>query len=149
MLKEFKEFISRGNVMDLAIGVMIGAAFSSIVSSVVNDLITPVIGAVFGKIDFSNLYLVLDGKSFPSLSAAKEAGAPVLAYGSFLTAVINFLIIAFCVFLLSKAINRLVHRNEADQAEETVAQTKICPFCKTEIPRDATRCPNCTSELAD
>lgn len=146
MLKEFKEFIYRGNVMDLAVGVMIGAAFSSIVSSVVGDLITPIIGAVFGKIDFSSLYIVLRGKSYPTLAAAREAGAPVLAYGSFLTAVINFLIIAFCVFLISKAINRLVRKKPEPAAEPA---TKLCPFCRTEIPKGATRCPHCTSELAD
>lgn len=146
MLKEFKKFVSRGNVMDLAVGVMIGAAFSSIVSSVVNDLVTPIIGAIFGKLDFSSLYLILRGKSYPTLAAAKEAGAPVLAYGSFLTAVINFLIIALCVFLLSKAVNRLARRKPAPAAEPT---TKLCPFCKTEIHKDATRCPHCTSELAD
>lgn len=148
MGKDFKKFILRGNVMDLAVGVMIGAAFSAIVTSLVNDLITPVIGAVFGKVNFSNLFVVLnlDGEKYPSLAAAKAAGVPVLAYGSFLTAVLNFLIIAFCVFLLSRGVNRLVRRNEKPVPEPDV---KICPFCKTEIHKDATRCPHCTSELPD
>lgn len=148
MLKEFKEFISRGNVMDLAVGVMIGAAFSAIVTSVVNDLIMPVIGAIFGKVDFSNFYIVLNGKSFATLAAAKAAGAPVFAYGNFLTALINFLIIAFCVFLLSKGVNRLMQSRKRPEAPAEPA-TKICPFCKTEIPKDAVRCPHCTSRLEE
>lgn len=144
MLKEFKEFALRGNVIDLAVGVIIGAAFSAIVTSVVNDIIMPLISAIFGKIDFTNLFVALNGESYATLAAAQEAGAPVFAYGSFLTAVLNFLIIAFCIFLLVKGINKLSRKKETAPPAPT---TKICPYCFSEVNIAATRCPNCTSEL--
>lgn len=123
MLKEFRDFIARGNVMDMAVGIIIGAAFTAIVSSMVADLINPVIGVVTGGIDFSNLFINLGEGEFASLAAAKEAGAPVFAYGAFLTAVINFLIVAFVVFLLVKLVNR-VKEAAVRKAEEAPAEEK-------------------------
>lgn len=134
-VKEFKEFISKGNVIDLAVGVIIGGAFTGIVTSLNEDIITPLLG-VFGGVDFSNLKITL-GTSETS---------PILTYGSFLTAVINFLITAFVVFCLVKAINN-VSKKVIHEKEEEVT-TKKCPYCKSEIPVEATRCPHCTSELS-
>ena len=143
MFKEFKAFIMRGNVLDLAVAVIIGAAFGAIVTSAVNDVIMPPIGMLLGKVDFKDFFLSLDGQSFPTLAAAKAAGAPVIAYGLFLNAVINFLIVGFAVFLVVRAANKL--QKPAPAAEAT---TKDCPFCFTAIPILAKRCPNCTSQLA-
>jgi large conductance mechanosensitive channel len=143
MFKEFKAFIMRGNVLDLAVAVIIGAAFGAIVTSAVNDVIMPPIGMLLGKVDFKDFFLSLDGQSFPTLAAAKAAGAPVIAYGLFLNAVINFLIVGFAVFLVVRAANKL--QKPAPAAEAT---TKDCPFCFTAIPIPAKRCPNCTSQLA-
>lgn len=141
---EFKEFIMRGNVMDMAVGVIIGGAFSSIVSSLVNDIIMPVITLVTGKISFKDLFIALDGGSYPSLAAAQEAGASVLAYGNFIQMIVEFLIIAFSIFVVIKAINKLRRPKEAP-AEAPA--TKICPYCKSEIHIDAVKCPYCASEL--
>ena len=145
MFKEFKTFIARGNVMDLAIAVIIGAAFGKIVTSLVEGVLMPPLGLALGKVDFSSLFYVLDStKGVPaSLAEAKTKGVPVIAYGAFINDIINFLIIAFVVFLMVKAINRL-HR----PAEAPAPTTKACAFCRTDIPLAATRCPNCTSELA-
>lgn len=145
MLKEFKEFAMRGNMIDLAVGIIIGAAFSNIVNSLVNDIIMPPIGMLIGKVDFSNLFLSLDGTSYPSLEAAKSAGAATFNYGIFINYIINFIIVAFAVFLLVRAINRMTRKPEPTSAEPT---TKECPFCISTIPVKATRCPNCTSELS-
>ena len=142
MVKEFKEFIMRGNVMDMAVGVIVGGAFNTIVSSLVNDVIMPVISLATGKIDFSNLFIALDGGEYANLAAAQEAGASVFAYGSFIQAVIQFLIIAFCIFMVVKGMNKL--RKPEPEAAPT---TKVCPFCKNEVPLEATRCGFCTSEL--
>jgi len=142
MLKEFREFIARGNMIDLAIGIVIGAAFGKIITSLVNDVIMPPIGLLLGKVDFSNLFINLSGTAYASLDEAKKAGAATLNYGVFLNTVIEFLIIAFVIFLLVKQINRL--KRPAPAAAPT---TKECPFCFTEIPIKATRCPHCTSEL--
>jgi len=142
MVKEFKEFIMRGNVMDMAVGVIVGGAFSAIVNSLVNDVIMPVISLATGKIDFSNLFIALDGGEYANLAAAQEAGASVFAYGSFIQAVIQFLIIAFCIFMVVKGMNKL--RKPEPEAAPT---TKVCPFCKNEVPIEATRCGFCTSEL--
>lgn len=142
IVKEFKEFIMRGNVMDMAVGVIVGGAFSSIVNSLVNDVIMPVISLATGKIDFSNLFIALDGGEYANLAAAQEAGASVFAYGSFIQAVIEFLIIAFCIFMVVKGINKM--RKPEPAAAPT---TKVCPFCKNEVPIEATRCGFCTSEL--
>lgn len=136
IIKEFKEFISRGNVIDLAVGVIIGGAFTGIVTSLNADIITPVLG-MFGGVDFSNLKL--------TLGLAKNA--PVLTYGNFLTAVINFLITAAVVFLLVKVINNITKK--MSPKEEAKITTKVCPYCKTEIPVDAVRCPHCTTELSE
>ncbi|NLE99524.1 MAG: large conductance mechanosensitive channel protein MscL [Anaerolineales bacterium] len=144
MLKEFKEFITRGNMIDLAIGVIIGGAFGAIVSSLVNDIIMPPIGLLLGKVNFSNLFIDLSGKGYETLQAAKDAGAATINYGSFINTVINFLIIALVIFLVVKQINRL--RKPAAPAAPT---TKDCPYCRTAIPIKATRCPNCTSQLAE
>jgi large conductance mechanosensitive channel len=143
MLKEFKEFIMRGSVLDLAIGVIIGGAFGKIVSSLVNDVIMPPIGLLLGKVDFSNLFINLSGTKYNTLAAAQAAGAPTLNYGVFLNTIIEFLIIALVIFLMVRQINKLF-KPKAAPAEPT---TKTCPFCQTEIPIKAVRCPHCTSEL--
>jgi large conductance mechanosensitive channel len=144
MLKEFKEFASRGNVIDLAVGVIIGAAFGKIVTSVVNDLIMPPIGLLLGGIDFSDFFVALDGVSYPTLAAAQEASAPTLNYGRFVNTVIEFLIVAFAVFLLVKQINRL----KKAPPEAPAQDVRDCPFCISRSPLAAKRCPHCTSQLA-
>jgi large conductance mechanosensitive channel len=144
VLKEFKEFAMRGNVMDLAVGVIIGAAFGKIVSSLVEDLLMPPLGQLLGKVDFSGLYFSLDGKSYDSLAAAKAAHAATMNYGVFLNTVVNFLIVAFCVFLVVKWINRFA----AKPAPAAAPTTKDCPQCAMAIPLAAKRCGHCTSQLA-
>lgn len=144
MLKEFKEFAMRGNVLDMAIGIIIGAAFGKIVSSFVADVLMPPIGLLLGKVDFSNLFINLSGQSFPSVDAAKAAGAATLNYGMFLNTVIDFLIVAFAIFLLIKQVNRFT----AKQAEAPAAPTtQECPRCLSQIPIKATRCAHCTSDV--
>jgi large conductance mechanosensitive channel len=140
MLKEFREFIARGNVLDLAVAVIIGAAFGKIITSLVDGIIMPPIGLLLGKVDFSNLMIDLSGVHPATLAEAKEKGLPVLAYGAFLNDVISFLIIAFVIFLIVKAMNS---RKRAE-----AATTKDCPYCLSAIPLAATRCSGCTSELA-
>jgi len=142
LLKEFKEFISKGNVLDMAVGVIVGGAFNTIVQSLVNDIIMPVISLATGKIDFSNLFISLNGEKYASLAAAQEAGASVFAYGSFIQNILQFLIVAFALFMVIKGINKL-----QKPAPEAAPTTKICPFCKNEVPLEATRCGFCTSEL--
>jgi len=144
LLKEFKEFAMRGNVMDLAVGVIIGAAFGKIVSSLVEDVLMPPLGQLLGKVDFSGLYFSLDGKSYDSLTAAKAAHAATLNYGVFLNTIVNFLIVAFCVFLMVKWINRFA----AKPAPAAAPITKDCPQCAMSIPLAAKRCGHCTSQLA-
>src|SRR3546814_897548 len=145
MWKEFKEFVLRGNVIDLAIAVIIGAAFGKITTSLVNDVIMPPLGLLLGDLDFSDFFINLSGGAdYPSLQAAKAAGAVTLNYGAFITTVINFLIIAFVIFMVIRQINRLKRKEEAPAAAPT---EKNCPFCVTAIPLKATRCPHCTSEL--
>ncbi|AAR36188.1 large conductance mechanosensitive channel protein MscL [Geobacter sulfurreducens] len=141
MFKEFKEFAMKGNVVDLAIGVIIGGAFGKIVTSVVNDIVMPPIGLLMGKMDFSNLFIDLSGKGYESLKAAKDAGAPVISYGAFINTVLDFVIVAFVIFLVIKQINRL--KKEPVPAPP---DTKECAFCCSAIPIKATRCPHCTSE---
>ncbi len=143
MLKDFKAFIMRGNVMDLAVGVIIGAAFGKIVSSFVSDILMPPIGLLLGKVDFSNLFISLSGEKFKSLADAQAAGAPTLNYGLFLNNVIDFLIVALVIFLLIRGLTKLTKKEEAP-AEVT---TRDCPYCQTSISKKATRCPNCTSEV--
>jgi large conductance mechanosensitive channel len=146
MLKEFREFINRGNVIDLAIAVIIGGAFGRIVSSFVKDILMPPIGLLLGRVDFANLYINLSGQPYDSLAAAQEAGAPTINYGLFLNAVIDFILIAVVIFLIVRQINRLQRPKEKPAEEPT---TKECPHCWTTIPIKATRCPNCTSQLAE
>jgi large conductance mechanosensitive channel len=142
MLKEFKEFIMRGSVLDLAIGVIIGGAFGKIISSLVTDVLMPPIGMLLGKVDFSNLFLNLSGGNYASLADAQAAGAATLNYGLFINNIINFLIIALVIYMIVKQVNRLQKPQPA--AEPT---SKECQFCKTSIPIKATRCPHCTSQL--
>ena len=153
-LNEFKKFAMRGNVIDMAVGIIIGAAFGKIVDSLVKDVIMPPIGLLLGKVDFSNLYLVLkSGASdavYNSLAAAQADGAVTLNYGLFLNAVISFTIVVFAVFILIKAINNLrakIDKKEAQDAAKAAPKTKICPYCCSEIAAAAVRCPNCTSDL--
>ena len=147
-LGEFRKFIARGNVMDMAVGVIIGGAFGNIVTSLVNDIIMPLIGKVTGGIDFSNWFISLDGSHYKTLKAAQEAGAATLNYGNFISLIINFIIIAFCIFLVVRAMNKFDEKLHPPVAEEA-PKTKICPYCKSEIPIDATRCPHCTSQLEE
>ena len=142
MLKEFKEFAIKGNVIDLAVGIILGVAFGAIVSSLVNDIIMPPIGLLLGKINFADLFINLSGTAYTSLKAAKDAGAATINYGVFLNAVINFIIVAFVVFLLVKQINRM--KKQPAPAEPN---TKECKYCLSTIPLKATRCPHCTSQL--
>lgn len=146
MLKEFKEFAIRGNMMDLAVGVIIGGAFNSLVTSLVDNIIMPLISIVAGKLDFSNWFIALDGNHYSTLAEAQKAGAATLNYGTFISGFINFLIMAFVVFLIVKGMNTLRSKVEKPAEPETPT-TKICPYCKTEISIEATRCPHCTSEL--
>jgi len=142
MFKEFKAFVMRGNVVDMAIGIIIGLAFGKIVTSLVNDVIMPPIGLLLGKIDFANLFINISGQSFPTLAVAKAAGAATINYGMFINTIIDFIIVAFVIFLLVRQINRM--KKPAPAAALT---TKECPFCYSAIPIKATRCPNCTSQL--
>ena len=144
MLKEFKEFAMRGNVIDLAVGVIIGAAFGTIVKSLVDDIIMPPIGLLVGGLDFTNLFVSLSGEHYASLAAAKAAGAPTINYGIFLNNVLNFVIVAFAIFLLVRQINRLKRETPVPPPAPT---EKPCPYCISTIPLAATRCPHCTSEL--
>jgi large conductance mechanosensitive channel len=147
-VKEFKQFISRGNVIDLAVGVIIGSSFTAIVNSLVNNIVTPLITLITGKVSVKELFVALDGKEYESLEAATEAGVATLGYGLFLQAVIDFIIIAFVIFLMVKAINKVRDiGKKPDQPSEEAPTTKECPFCKSEINIEATRCPNCTSQL--
>lgn len=144
MFQEFKTFIMRGNVMDLAIGVIIGAAFGAIVGSLVGDVIMPPIGMLMSGVNFNDVFYALDGKSYPSLAEATKAGAPIIAYGKFLMTILNFLIISFVIFMIVKQINRLQKPAPAPPPPPM----KDCPMCTTSIPAAAKRCPACTSELA-
>lgn len=148
MFKEFKEFTLRGNVVDMAVGIIIGAAFGTIVKSLVDDIIMPPVGLLLGGVDFANLFILLKAGSpaapYASLADAQTAGAVTINYGVFINAVISFLIVAFVMFLLIRSINRLRREEEAPAAEPT---TKECPYCLSTIPIKATRCAHCTSEL--
>ena len=143
MLKEFKKFALRGNMIDLAVGMIIGSAFTGIVNSLVNDIIMPVVSIFTGKVDFTNWFISLDGSYYPTLYAAQAAGAATFNYGTFISNVINFIIMAFVVFMFVKLMNRLSHKEEAPAAPTT----KKCPYCQSEISIEATRCPHCTSDL--
>jgi large conductance mechanosensitive channel len=144
MLKEFRDFAMRGNVLDLAVGFIMGAAFGKIVTSLVADIIMPPIGLILGKVDFTNLYINLSGKEYETLADAKKAGAATINYGLFLNNIIDFLIVAFAVFLLVKQVNRFLPK---PPPPPPAVPTKPCTYCTTVIPAAATRCPHCTSEL--
>jgi large conductance mechanosensitive channel len=143
MLQDFKAFVMKGNVLDLAVAVIIGAAFGTIVTSLVNDILMPPIGMILGGMDFKDLFVSLNGLSYANLAAAKTAGAPVVAYGLFLNAVVNFLIIAFAIFLVVRMASRFQRAPEPAPAPET----KECAYCCASVPLKATRCPQCTSAL--
>ena len=141
MLNEFKEFALKGNVVDMAIGVVIGGAFGNIVTSVVNDIFMPIVSLLTGGLDFSNWFISLDGSKYATLAAAQEAGAATLNFGVLISTIINFIIIALCLFGVVKVMNRL------KKPEAPAKPARKCPFCKSEIDDEATRCPHCTSEL--
>ena len=145
MFKEFKDFAVKGNVMDMAIGVIIGSAFGKIVSSLLSDILMPPIGLLMGKVDFSSLFISLNGQSYPSLAAAKAAGAPTINYGLFLNTALDFVIVAFVIFLVIKQLNKL--KKPAPAAAPSAPTTKPCKYCLSEIPIKATRCAHCTSEI--
>ncbi len=142
MLKEFKEFAMRGNVLDMAIGIIIGAAFGKIITSLVSDIIMPPIGKLLGKVDFTNLFITLGDGGFKTLKEAQAAGAPTINYGLFFNTVIDFVIVAFVIFLIVKQVNRFKKK-----PPEEAPATKECPFCISQVPLKAVRCPNCTSDL--
>ena len=142
MLKEFKEFALKGNMIDLAVGVIIGGAFNSLVTSLVENIIMPILSLVTGKIDFSNLFIALDGNTYKTLAQAQKAGASTINYGLFVTGLLNFIIMAFVIFMIVKAMNKL-----REKTVEEKTTKKICPYCQSEISIQATRCPHCTSQL--
>ena len=142
MLDEFKKFAIKGNIIDMSVGVIIGTAFGKIITSLVNDIVMPLMSTLTGKIDFTKLFIALDGKTYENIEVAKDAGASTLNYGAFITSVIDFLIIAFCIFIF---VNKLIGKKKKDEP----VTTKFCPYCKTKIDMDAIRCPNCTSELIE
>ena len=141
---EFKEFAMKGNVLDMAVGIIIGAAFGGIVNSLVKDIITPPLGLILGKVNFADLFLSLDGKSYASLAAAQAAGAPTINYGLFINTIINFLIVALAIFVVIRQVNAMKRKPAPPQPN-----TKECDFCKESIPKAAVRCPHCTSDLSD
>jgi len=146
MLKEFKEFALKGSLLDLAIGFILGGAFGKIVSSFVNDIIMPPIGLLLGKVPFKDLFVSLNGEKYATLALAQEAGAPTLNYGNFISLLIDFVIVAFVLFLIIRQVNRLRKLTEKPAAPAAPV-TKECPYCQTTISIKATRCPNCTSQL--
>ena len=143
MAKDFREFAARGNVIDLAVGVIIGAAFGKIVTSLVNDVVMPPIGMAIGRVDFRNLFVALDRQAYASLADAQQAGAPTINYGQFMNTVFEFLIVAFVIFMMVRQLNRLKTPEPTPPKDDS----RDCPYCVSRIPVKATRCPNCTSEL--
>ena len=143
MLMEFKDFIMRGNVVDMAVGIVIGVAFGKIVTSLVNDIIMPPIGLLLGKVNFQDMYINLSGKTYASLDAARAAGVPTINYGVFLNTVLDFIIVAFVIFLVIHTMSRI----KRPVVKHHEPKTKDCPYCVSSIPIKATRCPNCTSQL--
>lgn len=141
LISEFNEFAIKGNVIDMAVGIVIGVAFGAVVNSLVKDIIMPPIGMLQGGVDFADLFIALNGESYPSLAAATAAGAPTINYGVFINTVVNFLIVSLALFLILKPINRL------KKPEQKEPDTKDCPYCKESIPKGAVRCPHCTSDL--
>lgn len=149
MLKEFKEFALKGNMIDLAVGMIIGTAFNKIVTSLVNDMIMPLLSLLTGRIDFTTLFIALDGEHYNKLADAEAANAAVFKYGSFISGIIDFLIMAFVVFILVKQLNKLRNYRQKNVTVQEVATTKTCPYCFSELNINATRCPHCTSVLED
>ncbi|ARU60669.1 large-conductance mechanosensitive channel [Tumebacillus avium] len=149
MIKEFREFATKGNIFDLAIGVVIGAAFGKIVTSFTNDILMPPIGLLLGQVDFSNLYINLSSTSYASLAEAQKAGAPTINYGLFINNVLDFLIIAFTIFLVIRQLNKLKRKKDTPAVAAADPTTKDCPYCLETIPLKATRCGHCTSLLED
>ncbi len=145
---EFKKFLLRGNVVDLAVGVIIGAAFQAIVKSLVDDVVMPVISLITNGVDFSNWFVALDGNEYATLAEAQAAGAAVMTYGNFISAVFNFVIMAFVIFCLIKLINKVTDKFKKEEAPAP-ATTKVCPYCQSEVSIKATKCPHCTSELTE
>lgn len=143
MFKEFKEFAMKGNMLELAVGVIIGGAFGKIVTSLVNDIIMPVVGLLVGRVNFSNLFITLGRGDFNTIEEAKNAGIPTINYGIFINNIIDFLIVAFSIFIVIKQINKFTKKNN----ESTIPKKKTCQYCYTEINQKANKCPNCTSEL--
>lgn len=142
MLDEFKKFIMRGNVVDMAVGIIIGAAFGKIVSSLVSDVLMPPLGLVMGKIDFSDMFINLSDTHVETLAEAKAASLPVIAYGQFINSIVDFVIVSFAIFMLVKQVNRFTAK-----PEEPKKEPRLCPYCKGEIHEDAVKCPHCTSDL--
>ena len=142
MFKEFKEFAMKGNVLDMAVGIIIGAAFGKIITSFVSDILMPPLGLLLGKMDFSSMFINLSGQSYPTIAAAKAAGAATLNYGMFINTIFDFLIVAFAIFLLIQQVNKMKRQPAA-----AASTTKDCPFCASAIPIPAKRCPHCTSQL--
>ncbi|SHJ17949.1 large conductance mechanosensitive channel protein MscL [Parasporobacterium paucivorans] len=145
-IAEFKEFITKGNVMDLAVAVIIGGAFQKIIASFVSDIIMPIVGLATGGQDFANMFVPLDGGNYATLAEAQAAGAATLNYGVFINTAIDFIIIALVVFIMVKAVNHMIAKRKKAEAAAPIT-TKKCPYCLTDIPLEATRCPNCTSQL--
>ena len=148
-LNDFKQFATKGNVIDMAVGVIIANAFTKIVNSLVNDIITPVITIFTGKIDYTNLFVALDGKDYATLEEATTAGVSVISYGTFITNVINFLMVAFWLFIFLKVVFKITNLKKKEEVTEKVVTTKKCKYCLSEIPLEATRCAHCTSTLED
>ncbi len=142
-ITEFKTFCTRGNLLELAVAVMVGGAFGAIVNSLVNDLVMPLIGLLTGGVNLAGLFVALNGQSYPTIEAAQAAGAGTFNYGAFLQALLNFLLVAFCVFLLVKLVSKLMPPKPVSTKE-----ARKCPYCKEDVADEATRCPHCTSELA-
>lgn len=147
MWKEFKEFALRGNVFDMAVGIILGTAFGRIITSFVDDILMPPLGLLLGRVDFSNLYINLSGGEYESLAKAQEAGAATINYGLFINTVLDFILVAFAIFLIVRQINRL--QREKKEEEPAKPTTKECPYCLSTIPIKATRCPHCTSRLEE
>jgi len=146
MFDDFKKFALKGNILDMAIGVIIGGAFGKIVTSLVNDIVMPALTIITGKIKFENLFIALDGQQYDTIEIAKEAGASTLNYGMFITSIMDFLIISISIFITFSQINK-IQKKLAGKKEEPAPTVKNCPFCKTSINIEASRCPNCTSQL--
>jgi len=144
MIQEFKKFIMKGNVFDLAVGIIIGTAFGKIVTSFVSDVLMPPIGLLLGKVDFNNLFINISGQEVASVAAATDAGLPIIKYGTFINTLLDFVIIAFVIFLLVKQMEKMMPK----PAPEAVPETKECPFCLSQVPLKASRCPHCTSQLS-